>query len=245
MPFHLLRRTVLLTGIAIGWLAMPVQADDAAEALAGPVVVELFTSQGCSSCPRADRILQNLTQRTDVLPLALHVDYWDYLGWRDAFGDPRYSKRQKAYAHFAGRDMVYTPQMVVMGQDDVVGARSGELSQLIRQYHDTAPVATVTAAQSGNRVTVEVTPLDGLRSGADFDVQLVSFEPLRQVEIQRGENAGRVIDYVNIVTDWRLIGEWDGQGPMRFEAAGTGGLPGAVIVQVQGPGQIVAAARVD
>ena len=173
-----LLRSAFLSCVALGWLAGPGQAESAAGK--GPVVVELYTSQGCSSCPKADRLLQTMTDRADVLPLALHVDYWDYLGWRDEFGDPRYSKRQKAYARFAGRDMIYTPQMVVMGEEDVVGAHADELSQLIRAHHGAAAEAVVSAVRTGDGLTVDIAPLDGMRAGAGFDVQFVAYEPLRQ-----------------------------------------------------------------
>jgi len=82
------------------------------------VVVELFTSQGCSSCPPADALMIELVQRKDVIGLALHVDYWDYIGWKDEYGDPSFTRRQKGYAHRAGRKMVYTPQMIVNGQEE-------------------------------------------------------------------------------------------------------------------------------
>src|SRR6056297_1329329 len=95
---------------ALASFTAPALADD-------PVVVELFTSQGCSSCPPADAMLGELAERDDVIPLALHVDYWDYIGWADIFADPAYTRRQKGYAHATGQRMVYTPQMVIDGQD--------------------------------------------------------------------------------------------------------------------------------
>ncbi|WP_158964684.1 DUF1223 domain-containing protein [Chachezhania sediminis] len=231
-----------LISLALGVSAMQAAADPEGTA---PVVVELFTSQGCSSCPKADKLLHALAERDDVLPLALHVDYWDYLGWQDDLADPAFSARQRAYAHHAGRDMIYTPQMVVMGQEDVVGARGGQLAELLAQHAAAAPVARVTAVRNGADVSVEVTPLAALAAGAGYDVQIVSYEPLRRVQIAKGENAGREIDYANIVTDWRTIAHWDGQGPAKLTATVAEGRPAAVIVQEPGPGAIVASARVD
>ncbi|KKK59691.1 hypothetical protein LCGC14_3031870, partial [marine sediment metagenome] len=92
-------------------LAALLAAQGAAAQTDQPVVIELFTSQGCSSCPPADELLTRLAARTDVIPLALHVDYWDYIGWRDHFGKPAFTKRQKSYAAVAGSRTIYTPQM--------------------------------------------------------------------------------------------------------------------------------------
>lgn len=95
----------------------------AAQSSTSPVVVELYTSQGCSSCPSADRVLEKLAGRDDILPLSLHVDYWDYIGWADTFADPAYTQRQKVYARNMGERMIYTPQMVINGGAHVVGNR--------------------------------------------------------------------------------------------------------------------------
>ena len=99
-----------------------------------PVVVELFTSQGCSSCPPADALLHELAGRDDVIALALHVDYWDYIGWEDAFADPAHTQRQRQYALEAGRRSVYTPQMVINGQTAIVGTKPMALSEAIAHY---------------------------------------------------------------------------------------------------------------
>ena len=118
-----------------GWLSgvlMAVAGIAAAESR--PVVVELFTSQGCSSCPPADAFLHELSQRDDVIALALHVDYWDYIGWKDIFAQPAFTKRQKAYAKAGGRRSVYTPQMIIGGQDHVVGTHEENASALIQQH---------------------------------------------------------------------------------------------------------------
>ena len=208
-----------------------------------PVVVELFTSQGCSSCPPADKILHELTKRDDVIGLALHVDYWDYIGWKDEFAIPDHTRRQRAYAREGGRSMIYTPQMVINGQQDVVGAKSRELNRII-EAHLTAPAqASVTAVRTGADVTVQVTPIE-LEDGESYDVQVVQYTPLRHASIRRGELAGYELDYANVVENWQIAGQWDGVAPQQFTARLSSDLPAVVLVQRAGHGPIVAAAKV-
>lgn len=203
-----------------------------------PVVVELFTSQGCSSCPPADDILRQLSGRDDVIALALHVDYWDYIGWADVFADPAFTERQKAYARAAGERMVYTPQMIVGGVDHVVGARAMELAELI-DLHSEAP----------RDVEVNLTVVGGtLRITARGDgiadpcvVQLVRFVPEQTVAIERGENAGHTLTYSNIVQTWEVVGAWGGLGTFEAEVP-RGSQPLAVIVQRDGHGPVLGAA---
>ncbi|WP_170759315.1 DUF1223 domain-containing protein [Ruegeria lacuscaerulensis] len=208
-----------------------------------PVVVELFTSQGCSSCPPADRIMHDLAKRDDVIGLALHVDYWDYIGWKDEYADPDHTRRQRAYARQGGRSMIYTPQMVVNGQQDVVGAQSRELDRLIDAHLKAAPEASVTATRSGDDLTVDVTPVE-LPVGETYDVRVVQYFPMRHASIRRGELAGHELDYANVVESWQVAGQWDGAASQRFHAVFTSDLPAVVLVQRAGHGPIVAAARV-
>lgn len=205
-----------------------------------PVVVELYTSQGCSSCPPADAVLAGLATRDDVIPLALHVDYWDYIGWKDTFADPAHSRRQRAYAKVAGARTVYTPQMIVGGMDHVVGIRSEEIEALIRhRAADPAQVA-LELARTGAELRVRARAETELPRGAV--VQLVRFRPLERVEIGMGENAGRVIDYANVVMDWQPVADWDGRSELSLTVAAPGPDAVAVIVQEPGPGPILAAA---
>lgn len=231
-----------MAGIAAAiWavLAAPVAAQDT-----GPVVVELFTSQGCSSCPPADALLRELAARDDVLPLALHVDYWDYIGWADSFAIPAHTERQRGYARTAGRDMVFTPQMIVMGQQSVVGARSMKLAELILQHMQHPPVISLSIVDGGAGPGVELRPV-GAPVAGPLDVLVVRYAPLRRVEITRGENAGRTLDYANVVEGWERLGQWDGATPLRLELeALTGDQRAAVLVQRAGHGPILAAARV-
>ncbi len=206
------------------------------------VVVELFTSQGCSSCPPADEILAELTARRDVLPLALHVDYWDYIGWKDDFASPAFTDRQRRYAHAAGERTIYTPQMVVGGRDHVIGTKPMRLAQLIERAHGEPVTVDVSVARKGGTMSVAA-EAKASRPGR-YQVLLVTYRPSETVEIRRGENAGRRITYRNIVSNIVEIGDWDGRG--RFEAshAVPAGGDAAVLIQEAGAGPILAAARV-
>ncbi len=205
------------------------------------VVVELFSSQGCAACPPADELLNLLAERDDVLPLALHVDYWDYIGWKDIFAHPRNTERQKAYARMAGHRMIYTPQMIVGGKAEIVGYKPMMLAEQILEQREEDPPVKLQLVRSGGRVHVTGT------SDRVFDppawVQLVRYIPRQEVKITRGENAGKTILYSNIVTDWKTLQEWDGREPLSLIAEAKGDQPVAVIVQEAGPGPVLGAAR--
>ncbi len=232
-------RNLVRATVAAAAFALP--ATGAAADEEQPVVVELFTSQGCASCPPADALMVELARKEDVLALALHVDYWDYIGWPDGFADPAFTHRQKAYAKAAGERMIYTPQMVVGGADRVIGSRVMEVADLIQAHRDTAHPVDVEVMRDGDAVAVTATAPGG--AGGDLLVQLVTFSPHERVEIEGGENAGAVMDYVNVVRAWTLLDRWDGTGTWSREIAVEG--PGAIVVQQDGPGPVVGAARID
>jgi hypothetical protein len=229
--------TALITAHLL--LAAPIMAQTSS-----PVVVELFTSQGCSSCPPADKLLLEMADRKDVIALALHVDYWDYIGWKDEYALPGHTKRQKGYARTGGRKMVYTPQMIVNGQQDVVGARAMELADLIAQHAAVPPRAIVPAKRDGGTVSVLLKPTTH-RAEGPFMVQLVRYVPLKKAHITKGENAGHDLSYANVVAGWAMLGEWDGMQETEFTSRVEGADPAVVLVQRRGPGPIIAAARVD
>ena len=187
--------------------------------------------------------MHDLAGRDDVIGLALHVDYWDYIGWKDEYADPDHTLRQRAYAREGGRTMIYTPQMVINGQHDVVGAKSYELNRIIDAHQTAAPEAEVRAARSGNDVTVDVTPVE-LPEGETYDIRVVQYSPMRHASIRRGELAGHDLDYANVVESWQLAGQWDGTAPQTFTATLADDLPAVVLIQRVGHGPIVAAARV-
>lgn len=209
-----------------------------------PVVVELFTSQGCSSCPPADAILHELAQRDDVLPLALHVDYWDYIGWKDQFADPAHTKRQKAYAQTAGRNMIYTPQMIVMGQEDVVGADAAAVMDLVAKHQKATAPVDISTQRSGDKLHITLRPTSG-KNSKGYSVLLVRYAPLKTIEITRGELAGRRMTYANVVEELRVLGTWDGREDTSLSVPVISGLDAAILVQRPDHGAIVAARRLD
>ena len=189
--------------VAAGLLAAAFAWADASK----PVVVELFTSQGCSSCPPADRILGHLADRDDVIALGFHVNYWDRLGWPDPFATEAGTNRQYTYSPALGRRNVYTPQMVIDGRYDVVGFDAERIKVAIAQAE----------AMSGSRLAVGFEWLGPGRLGFSLPagegagrVQLVRFARKLDQDIERGENAGRRLSYSNVVREIVEVGRWDG-----------------------------------
>jgi hypothetical protein len=227
-----------LTGALIGAMMF---LPGLAVAQSHPVVVELFTSQGCSSCPPADKFLARIADRDDVIALALHVDYWDYLGWADAFASPAFTKRQKDYGHAAGARSVYTPQMIVGGVDPVVGTRPMEVADLLRAHSARPEQVTIKLVRNGGNVMISAIASPPLTAAAD--VQVVRYTPRSTVEIKHGENAGKTVIYANIVTKWDVVGTWDGDSPLTMSSVTEGSDPVVVIVQASGHGPILGAAR--
>ncbi|GAA0286283.1 DUF1223 domain-containing protein [Rhodovulum strictum] len=226
-----------ITVLISAWLAL----SGTARAEGGPVVVELFTSQGCASCPPADALIAELAKRDDVIPLALHVDYWDYIGWQDVFADPAYTRRQKAYARAIGQRSVYTPQIVVGGQDHVVGYSPMDVARLIEAHRVLPSPVALSLERQGDSVTIRA------RSETSFDedvvLQLVRYRPTEEVEITRGENAGQTYVYANIVDAWKAVARWDGAQPLVVTVQIEGEQPIVALIQKAGPGRILAAAR--
>ncbi|MGB3148710.1 MAG: DUF1223 domain-containing protein [Paracoccaceae bacterium] len=213
-----------------------------AETAKQPAVVELYTSQGCSSCPAADAVFSRLTDRSDVIALSLHVDYWDYLGWKDSFASPGYAKRQRAYARAAGKTMVYTPQMIINGQVMIVGADASAVAAALAPVGG-GEVAELVLRRGSGGLTINATSTGPLAAGTF--VQLVRYKPTAEVNIKRGENAGRTIRYDNIVTSWKQVGTWDGRKPLEMKVPLSGNEPAVVLIQGPGPGAILAAAVVE
>ncbi len=206
---------------------------------ASGTVVELYTSQGCSSCPPADAYLTKLAAEPGVIALALHVDYWDYIGWEDVFGSAQFSDRQRAYAHASNSKTIYTPQMIVQGVDQAVGSDPETVAGLIRRHQSADHMVVLQLMRKGDQVAIRASAqvaLDG-----PLVVQLVRYLPQAKVAIERGENAGRTIVYSNIVTSWARIGEWSGADDLEMTVPAPGSDAVVVILQQAGPGMIVAA----
>ncbi|MEM9855263.1 MAG: DUF1223 domain-containing protein, partial [Pseudomonadota bacterium] len=190
-------------------------------------VVELYTSQGCSSCPPADKLLHQLADRDDVIALALHVDYWDYIGWKDEFADARFTERQKGYARAAGARSIYTPQMVIGGLDHVVGTKPNEVAAHLATHGAKSPLVNIEASRSGARLAL--TAEAAARNLGGVAVYVVTYRPVSTVEIQRGENAGRTLDYANVVTSWTEAQPWNGVGRYDLSATVPEGEPAVVL----------------
>ncbi len=211
-----------------------------------PVVVELYTSQGCSSCPPADAFMGELIKQKDIIGLTFHVDYWDYIGWKDTFASPETTQRQRAYGQVLGQRYPYTPQMVVGGKLHEVGSNRAGVRKAINYVAMEASPVDVSTKRDGDNVTVHLpeTELDGKAW-----VWLVRFDKRHDVEIRRGENGGRKLSYFNVVRSIERIAVWDGKSTdlaidiADMQADGRDGC--AIIVQSMGYGPVLGAARID
>ena len=240
--------------IVIGALASLAAPTAGANAEGVRNVLELFTSQGCSSCPPADRILSQLAHDPDVLALSFPVDYWDYIGWKDTLAAPNYTARQKAYASASGKGQIYTPQVVVNGLTDAVGSDLGAIEQAERTTAKRSGVLSVplSVVEAEGKISVSV---GAASAGAPKvgGVYLLAFASSRTVTVQRGENAGSTLTYANVVRAITKIGDWDG-APVKLEAdlsqahlngadsyavivqAGEHAAPSAILDAARGPG---------
>jgi hypothetical protein len=207
------------------------------------VVVELYTSQGCSSCPPADDFVAMLASDPRIIPLALHVDYWDYIGWADNFAQAKFTDRQRAYARDIGSRSIYTPQFIIGGMDRIEGYSPEETAEQLHRHLSADAVVDLTVVRQGNSLVIRAVAEPPLTS--PVRVQIVRYKPQETVTIERGENAGKTITYHNIVTSWDSVGEWSGQEPLSITAPMEGGEPAVVILQNAGPASIVAAQRID
>lgn len=223
-------------------LALTLSLPAAAWAQRSPVVVELFTSQGCSSCPPADAILAEIADRPDVIALALHVDYWDYLGWEDPFGRAEHTARQRAYAKKVRQRSVYTPQMVVQGVDRVGGADHEAVAAFIAAHQARPAPVLLRAERHGPVLRIRLAPVAPAVAGP-ADVYVVRYLMAGTMLIEHGENAGRQADYVNVVTDWRAVARWDGDAEAELAVELPDAGPIAVIVQRERLGPVLAAAK--
>ena len=194
---------------AFGLIAMVVSAVPAA---AGDpkAVVELFTSQGCSSCPAADKVIGELAKDPSVIAISLPIDYWDYLGWKDTLADPRFSARQKAYALMRGDREVYTPQVVVNGAVHVLGSdRSSIESAMTSTRKATGAMSVpITMTVSGGKLNVSVPAAK--TDGEHGEIWICAVSKSVPIAIGRGENRGREVVYHNVVRNLLKVGDWNG-----------------------------------
>jgi hypothetical protein len=227
---RVVRAIALVLGLFL--LGVPANADPQTGG-PRPIVVELFTSQGCSSCPPADALLHELARRDDVLALGFHINYWDRLGWKDPLSSEAATERQRAYARHFNGGQVYTPQIVVEGAADMVGSDRAAVLAALREAR---PVAAAPINFAPDRHSVAIGP--GTGRGM---VLLVRFRRHQTTEVPSGENAGRILQDANGVRTLKALGDWDGSArdfPIEPPAAGEGM---AVLVQ-EADGKILGAA---
>lgn len=199
-------------------------------------VVELFQSQGCSSCPPANANLNAIADRPDVLALSFAVTYWNRLGWKDTFAHPAFTARQWEYSRAGGRTNVSTPQMIVNGRGVLIGHRKGEVESFIKRFGRGATGPAI--GLENGRLTVAAG-----RPKQPANVWLVRYDPrTHQVPIRAGENGGRTLPHKNIVREIYLLGKWSGKPAAFGVPAPRGPFRSAVLVQ-DGPGGAILSAR--
>ncbi len=203
-------------------------------------VVELYTSQGCSSCPPADAYLGELAARPDILALSFHVDYWDYIGWKDTFADPRFTARQRAFSVIFAQRYVYTPQMVVHGSYQVVGSNPDDINSAIDKAKSMPGVAVRLTENNG---TFEVN-LPQSSDHKNINVIAVFYDEKHETDIKTGENSGRKLANYNVVRDFSELDIWNGEArKITFKNTHSKGNRCAVLLQSALTGKIVGAAQ--
>jgi hypothetical protein len=238
-----------LAGFASSAQAQSANALSSASFTSAPkAVVELYTSQGCSSCPAADALLNRLAERDDIIAVSLSVDYWDYLGWKDTLAQAKFSERQKAFAKALGDGMVYTPQIVVNGAVHVNGSDEGSISAAIAKTNKSiaASHVPVRLSTAGDKLVVEIGTAPKGAASKEATIWLAVISPSVQVPITRGENKGKTVTYSNVIRDLMPIGTWNGTSMtvqlQRHSIVHEGAERCAVLVQEGLAGPIVGAA---
>lgn len=227
------RRHVMVGGATAVLAAASVRR---ATAATSPAVVELFTSQGCNSCPPADAYLTELARQPDILALAYHIDYWDQLGWRDPFSSPAATARQRAYARTLGLTTIYTPQMVINGRVDAVGSDRRQVAAAIAT--SARPEVPIALGRDHEALAVQV----GAGTGQGR-IWLVDYDLAHETRVRGGENAGRTLVNVNIVRHLEELGTWSGAAAAFTRAMPRAGTGSAVLLQSE-RGAILGAAAV-
>ena len=217
----------------------------ATSAHAHPVVLELFTSQGCSSCPPADALLTSMQNNENVLPLSLHVDYWDKLGWKDPMSASAMTQRQYSYATALRQSGVFTPQLVVDGTASVVGSNQSDVKDAIAKAQKQTMNVPLTISASGSKLQVLATATS--QAGLPDNAQVLALYFMRNstTDVTRGENGGRTLNSINNVTRIETLAPWQAGKEYRVEiAAPASSAEGvAVLIQREGPGAILGAAK--
>ncbi len=216
--------------ILLSLAALPARADTQAH----PVVLELFTSQGCSSCPPADKLLGTLADRPDVLALSYHITYWNSLGWKDPLSFEGATARQNSYAVAMGADQVYTPQMIVQGAHDVAGTNGSGIDTAIADSGANGLWIPVSVTREDKKLHIHAEA----KATLDADVLLIGYVGHSQNPVPRGENAGTVAEHRNSVVSIQSLGAWKGT-PLDLTADVPEGDGYAVILQSANYGPII------
>jgi len=231
---------VLLAGLVVALGVAPSSANDAKP------VVELFTSQGCASCPPADALLVELAARGDVIALSEHVDYWNYIGWTDPFSDAGGTERQRAYRRALGLPYVYTPQMVIDGAAEAVGSERSSVEARIAAAR-AAPHIAIETIRDGDATRVRIPAGQDVAKGAI--VWMIDYDRRHTTEIARGENSGVTLVNANVVRKMRKAATYDGAAlefkvdPAKLRDAGRSGC--TILVQAADGGRIFGAIAID
>jgi len=214
-------------------------------------VVELFTSQGCSSCPPADKIIGELANDPSIIAMSMPIDYWDYLGWKDTLADSRFSARQKAYSRVRGDRDVYTPQAIINGSMHVIGSDRTSIENAISttSKEDGVMSLPVTMTQSGKQLTVSVAAANKAPLAQHGEVWICSISKAIPISIGRGENRGKEVTYHNVVRNLVKLGDWNGTSgswTVPLASVENGGVDAAVAIVQDGsrdsPGPMLGAA---
>lgn len=231
-------------------LGMNIQGDNAWAASSKPVtVLELFTSQGCSSCPPADKLLKKFRKRKDIIALTFNVDYWDYLGWKDTLASPKYTARQRDYARARGDGQVYTPQTVINGVRHAVGSREADIERAISRSRSAAKKIRVPLKMwtEGGTLVIEAGAAPAGARYKPATIWMALVKKSETVSIKRGENSGEKITYYNVVRELTPVGQWNGKAVTiklpqhHLMARGSDGC--TVFIQQDRAGPILAAAE--
>jgi hypothetical protein len=243
------RRSFLAGTVTAGAVAaMRVGHEASAEGTRGAAVtIELFTSQGCSSCPPADAVLGNLARRADIVALSFHVDYWNYIGWKDPFSSAQPTERQRAYARALNQNSIYTPEMVVDGLAHTPGVYQGKLASLIEQARQIpTPRATPILSLNGGN-TLSVGLVDHRLDTRSADVFLALYDQEHKTPVPRGENEGRTLNNFNVVRRFEKIATWDGtQANLTIHDVSLAPSQGlAVLIQRPDNGPMIGSAKLE
>jgi hypothetical protein len=247
----LTRSSRLLMACAGAVLSLSVQASDKKTVSNNPIVLELYSSQGCSSCPPADKLLGEIARQPNVIAWTLPVDYWDYNGWKDTFGKPAHTNRQKAYAKVRGDGQVYTPQIIVNGVAHVVGSDIGAIRAAGERFFNKKGALSVPVKVNDKNGALEV-EVGAAPEGTPKQAFLMIVRVTRQVSVSigRGENSGRTLEYTNVGRAAARVGEWNGQPQTFTIASGVAANPEAdgwiILLQAgdgKAPGPILGAAK--